>query len=169
VASAVAATGAVAGGLVQPHRQPAPARPDEIDLHDDGGGPGQPLADAEQHIRGDDPTPTKGPDEQQRHGERDQPAGDQDGFAAVPVRPGACQVVGDGLRDAEGEDESERRCVGGEVKRAIGQQREHGAFLAEHPADKSVHRDQKAELSRVLPQPQPQVLVVAWHCVGGRV
>ena len=38
---------AVARGLVQTHGEPAPCGADEVDLHDDGGGPGEPLVDAE--------------------------------------------------------------------------------------------------------------------------
>ena len=37
----------------------------------------------------------------------------------------------------------------------VGQQRQHGAFLAEHAADQGVDRDQQAELGQVGPQPQP--------------
>jgi len=37
------------------------------------------------------------------------------------------------------------------VKLAVSEQREHGAFLAEHPADEGIHRDQQPELSCVLP------------------
>jgi len=59
--------GQVAGGLVETHGQTAPVRADQVDLHDDGGGPGQALVDAQQDVRGDDPTPRGRPDQQQRH------------------------------------------------------------------------------------------------------
>ena len=83
--------------------RPRRAGPDQVDLHDDGGGPGQALVDAEQHVGGDDPSPGRGPDQQQRHGKADQPARDEDGFAAEAVGQGAGEVVGGGLGDAEGE------------------------------------------------------------------
>ena len=101
--------GEVAGGLVEAHGQAAAGRADEVDLHDDGGGPGQALVDAEQDVGGDDPAPGRRPDQQQRHGQADQPAGDQDGFAAVPVGQGAGGEVGQGLGDAERDDEGQRR------------------------------------------------------------
>ena len=49
--------GAVAGGLVESHGQAALAGADEVDLHDDGGRPGQALIDAQQHVGRDHPAP----------------------------------------------------------------------------------------------------------------
>ncbi len=89
-------------------------------------------------------------------GKRDQPAGDQDGLAAEPVGQGAGEVVGGRLGGAEGEDERQRRGVGGEAEHGVGEQRQHGAFLAEHAADEGVDRDEQAELGEVGPQPEPQ-------------
>ena len=43
----------------------------------------------------------------------------------------------------------------GEPERAVGQQGQHGAFLADHAADEGVDAHQEAELGEVLPQPQP--------------
>ena len=48
------------------------------------------------------------------------------------------------LVSAEREDEGQRGGVGGEAELAVGEQRQHGAFLAEHPADQRVDRDQQA-------------------------
>ena len=109
--------GEVAGGLVEAHGQAAAGRADEVDLHDDGGGPGQALVDAEQDVGGDDPAPGRCPDQHERDGQADQPAGDQDGFAAVAVGQGAGEEVGDGLGDAERDDVGQRGGVGGEVRR----------------------------------------------------
>ena len=102
---------AVAGGLVESHRQAALAGADEVDLHDDGGRPGEALVDAEQHVGEDHPSPRRRPDQQQRNGDGDEPAGDQHGFAAEAVGPGAGEEVGGGLGDAEGDDDrSAGRC-----------------------------------------------------------
>ena len=56
------------------------------------------------------------PDQQQRHGEADEPAGDEDGLAAVAVREGAGEEVGRGLGRAEGDDERERGGERGEAE-----------------------------------------------------
>ena len=53
------------------------------------------------------------------------------------------------LASAEREDEGERRGVGAEPELAFGEQRQHGALLAEHPADQGVDRDQQRELGGV--------------------
>ena len=53
-------------------------------------------------------------------------------------RPG--EVVGRRLGHAEREDERQRGGVGGEVEHLLGQQRQDGAFLAEHAADQGVDR-----------------------------
>jgi hypothetical protein len=82
---------AVAGRFVETEGQAAPARSDEVDLHDDGHGPGQPLVDAEQDVRGHDPAPAG------RHGDQDwdregkRPAGYQQPppAGALRERPGA--------------------------------------------------------------------------------
>ena len=95
--------------------------------------------------------PAGRPDQQQRNGNRDQPAGDQHGLAAVPLRPGSGDVVGQGLGDAEREDVGE--CGGRTRGEDLGrQQRQDGAFLAEHAADQCVDRDEQAELGEVGPQ-----------------
>ena len=51
-------------------------------------------------------------------GTRDQPAGDEHRLAAVAVRPGPGEEVGDGLDDAERDDEGQRGGEGGEVELA---------------------------------------------------
>ena len=89
VASAVSGDRAVAGGLVEAHREAAPGRTDEVDLHDHRRRPGQALVDAEQHVRRDHPAPGRRPDEQERNRQADQPAGDQDRLAAEAVGEGA--------------------------------------------------------------------------------
>ena len=99
---------AVAGGLVQAHRETAPGGADEVDLHDHRRRPGESLVDAEQHVGEDDPAPRRCPHQQQRHRQADQPARDQDRLAADPIgeRPG--EEVGGRLDRAEGDDERER-------------------------------------------------------------
>src|SRR4029450_6116855 len=58
----------------------------------------------EQDVAGGSPARGGGPDDQQGHGQADQPAGDQDGFAAVAVGQGAGQGAGGRLGEAEGDD-----------------------------------------------------------------
>ena len=86
-------------------------------------------------------------------GSADQPPGDQDRLAAEPVRQRAGEEVGGRLGRAEREDERQRRGVGGQAELPLGQQRHHGALLAEHAADQSVDRHQQRELGQVGAQP----------------
>src|SRR5215216_912223 len=147
----------VAGGLVETHGQPTATRAGQVDLHDHRRRPAQALVDPEQDIDGDDPGPGGRPDEQQGHGQADQPAGDQDRFAAVAVGQGAGQEVGGGLGEAEGDDVGQggRHC--GQPEQLGGEQRQHGPFLADHAADQGVDTNQEAELGQVGPQAKPQV------------
>ncbi len=151
--------GGIPGGLVQSHRESPPGRADEVDLHHHGGGPGQSLADAEQHVGEDHPAPRGCPDEQQRHREGDQPPGDEHRFAPVPVGEGAGEVVGDRLRQAEDEDERQPGGVGADAEFLLGEQRQHGAFLTEHAADERVDDHQQGELGEVAAQAQSDLLV----------
>jgi hypothetical protein len=125
----------VAGGFVKTHRQAAAMRSDQVNLHDDGRGPGQALVDAEQHVREDDPIPGGTPDEQRGHRESDQPARDQHGLAAVAIRHGSGEEVGDGLGGAEGHDVGQHRRIGRQLEDTLGEQRQHGTLLAQHAAD----------------------------------
>ena len=110
--------GAVAGCLVEAHREPASRRPDEIDLHHDRGRPGESLVDAEQHVGEHHPSPGGGPHEQQRDGQGEDPPGDQDRFAAEPVGECAGEEIRRCLHGTEGDDEGERRGEGGEPELA---------------------------------------------------
>ena len=47
--------GEVPGELVEPHRQSALLRSHQVHLHDDRRGPCEPLVEAQQHVREDDP------------------------------------------------------------------------------------------------------------------
>ena len=89
---------------------------------------------------------------QERHGQADEPAGDEDGLAADAIRERAGEEVGDRLHRAERDDEGQRGGEGGEAEHAIGEQRQHGAFLADHPADERVDADEQRELAEVLAQ-----------------
>ena len=88
------------------------------------------------------------PDQQQRDGHADDPAGDEDGLAAVAVRQGAGEEVGRRLHRAERDDERERRGERGEPELVLGEQRQDGAFLADHAADERVDADEQARTGR---------------------
>ena len=100
--------GAIAGGFVETEGQAPAGGADEVDLHDDGGGPGHALVEAEQDVGGDDPAPVRRPDQQERDGDGDEPAGEEDRLAADPVGQGAGGEVGQGLGGTEGDDEGRR-------------------------------------------------------------
>ena len=86
-------------------------------------------------------------------GSADEPAGDEDRFAAVPVRQGAGEEVGGRLDRAERDDERERGGERGEPEHPVGEQREDGAFLADHPADEGVDADEQANWARFSRSP----------------
>ena len=130
--------GPVAGRFVEAHGEPAALGADEVDLHDDGGGPREALVDAEQDVGGDDPAPARRPDQQQRHRDADDPAGDEHRLAPVAVRQGAGEEVRDRLHRAERGDEGEPGGERGDPELALGEQRQDDAFLADHPADQRV-------------------------------
>jgi hypothetical protein len=72
-------------------------------------------------------------------------------LAAVPVGPGAGEVVRGRLGHAERQDVGQRGGVVVQPELAVGEQRQDGAFLAEHAADQCVDGDQQGELGRVAP------------------
>jgi hypothetical protein len=158
----------VAGGFVQAHGQAAAFWADEVHFHHHGGGPGQALADAQDDVGGDDPAPVRGEDQQQRDGQGDEPAGDQDGFAAVAVREGPGEVVGRGLGQTERQDVGQRGGVLVQVEDLPGEQRQHGAFLAERSADQGVHGHQEQKLGQVLAQAQRDGRRCSVPVAGGR-
>src|SRR5579859_8032559 len=67
----------IARKLVESHREAPLLRAYEVDLHDHGGGPGESLADTEQHIGCDYPGPLGRPHQHERDRDGDQPSGDQ--------------------------------------------------------------------------------------------
>ena len=71
-------------------------------------------------------------------------------LAAEAIRQGAGEEVGGRLDDAEGDDERERRGERGEPELLLGEQRQDGTLLADHPADERIHADQQQELGEVL-------------------
>jgi hypothetical protein len=144
--------GAVAGGLIDPYRQTTPDRADEVDLHDHGRRPGQALVHTEQEVRRDDPRPRRGEDDHQRHGQADEPAGDEDRLAAEAVGQCTRGEVGRRLGEPEGHDERQRRDEPGEPEDVGGEEREDRPLLTDHAADESAHGDKQRELTEVLAQ-----------------
>src|SRR5665811_550100 len=153
----------VSRGFVEAHGQSAPVRADEVHFHHHGGGPGQSLADAEDDVGCDDPSPGWSEDEQQGHGDGDQPAGDQHGFAPVPVGEGAGKVVGAGLGQTEGQDVGQRARVQIQMEHLVSQQWQDRALLAEGAADQSVDGNEQHELSEVLSQAQRDGSAGSFH------
>ena len=154
--------GPVACGFVHPHGEAASGGADEVDLHDHGRRPGESLVDAEQDVGEDHPSPARCPDQQQRDRYGDDPPGDQHRFAAIAIGQRAGKEVGGRFDGAEGDDERERRRESSQPEFLLGEQREHGAFLADHATDERVDTDEKGELGDVLLEPEPQ------GCLCGR-
>ena len=105
-------------------------------------------------LANDHPAPGRGEDQDEGHREADEPPGDEHGLAAVAIgeRPG--EEVRDRLHGAEGEDERQGGGERGDAERLVGEQREHGALLADHAADERVDADEQRELAEVLAQPE---------------
>jgi hypothetical protein len=139
----------VASELVQPHRQPAPLWPDQVDLHHHRHRPAQPLVDAQQHVGGDDPAPAGREDQQEGHRQPDQPAPNQDVLAAEAVGQRAREQVDQGLDHAEADDEADDDGVQTQAEGFGAQQRHDGALKANHAADKGVDQHQQRELRQV--------------------
>ena len=126
---------AIARCFVEPHRQTALGRADEIDLHDHRGGPCESLIDAEEHVGDDHPTPRRRPHQQQRYRQSDDPTSDEYWLASETIRQRSGEEVGERLDDAKGGDESERRGVRRESELLLRQQWNDRALLADHAAD----------------------------------
>ena len=144
----------VAGRLVQPEGEAAAGRPGEVDLHDDGHGPGEALVDAEQDVGRDDEAPRRREADEQRHRQRHEPAEHEQPLAADAVGERAGPEVGDGLREAEGDDEGQDRGGRVEAELALADERQHAALEPHHGADKGVERDEQAELRGVRAEPE---------------
>ena len=97
----------IAGELIESHCCTTIVRSRQIDLHNDGGRPGQALADTEQEVSNDHPTPGRCPHEHERHGNRDDPASDQYCLAAIYVRKSTGEIIGQCFADAKNGDEGE--------------------------------------------------------------
>src|SRR3954470_11011703 len=67
---------AVAGGFVEAESESAPARSDEVDLHDDGHRPRESLVDAQQGVGRNDPSPARRDRDHHRDRDRERPAED---------------------------------------------------------------------------------------------
>jgi hypothetical protein len=141
---------AISGRLVEPEREPAPARPDEVDLHHHGHRPRQPLVGAEQDVRRDDPGPRGSHGDHQRHGQREQPAGDQKTPPADPLGERAGAEVAERLREPESDDERQHRRFRRQPEVLGADQRQCGALEPYHRADERVERDEQRELGGVL-------------------
>jgi len=86
------------------------------------------------------------------------------GFAAEAIRPGAGEIVGGGLSDAEHQDEREPGGVGPDAEDLLAEQGKYRPLLAEHPTHQSVDHNQKRELGGVLPKSQLDTPLGCWAC-----
>src|SRR5690349_11236815 len=75
----------VASELVQPHREAPALRSHEVDLHDDGHRPREPLVDAEERVRPDDPPPVWRVKDHQWYWKSEQPSREKGGPPGMPV------------------------------------------------------------------------------------
>ena len=162
----------VTGELVEAHGQPAPRRPDQVDLHDHRGRPAQTLVDAQQHVWHDDPAPGRRKYDQQRHGQPDHPPSYQDLLAADSIAHPPGEQVRQRLRHTKGDDERKDGRARGQEKVMFGEQRQHSPLNANHAADEGVDDHQQRELLPVRAQAQAEAVGrlaharAAWGSLG---
>src|ERR1051326_6664381 len=136
----------VSGALVEAHREAAPSRPNQIDLHDHGRRPRKALVDAQERICGDDPPPALRPENEQWNGQRDQPSDQQCGPTSVPIGQPSGREIRERLRKAEDRDERENGSRGGDAELFPGDDRQDRPLETNHRADERVHDDEQREL-----------------------
>jgi hypothetical protein len=146
--------GAVPRGFVEAHRKAARPGPGEIDLHDHGRRPRQPLVQPQEDVRDDDPAPCRRPDEQQRYGQPNEPARHENRLATKAIGHRAGNQIRAGLRDSEGDEKGENGADTGDTEDVRGQNRQEGSLLADHPADERIDANQQRELAKVRAQPE---------------
>ena len=138
--------GEVSGGLVEPEREAAAARADEVDLHVHGHRPRESLVQAEQRVRGDHPAPRRREDDDERHRQADEPAGDQDRPAREALREASGEEIREGLRQPERRDERDRDGLRGDAELVPREHRQDRPLQPDHAADERVGRDEQREL-----------------------
>src|SRR4029450_5484274 len=99
--------GEVSGELVQAHREPTPRRSDEVDLHDHGRRPREPLTDTQKPIRDEHPRPRWRPHEEEWYWDGHEPPAYKDLSAPNAIGESSSQVVGNCLRRAKHDDEEQ--------------------------------------------------------------
>jgi hypothetical protein len=163
--------GPIAGGFVQSHRQATSRRSHQVDLHNDGRGPAEPLVDAEQQVGEDDPAPARSADDEQRDGQPDEPAGDEPAgdehrLAADTIAEAAREEIRQRLNAAKAHDEGEHRGRRAEAELAFAKQWHHAALKPHHRADKGVDEHEQQELPQVRPQPEHGIGWSLFSCAG---
>src|SRR5438093_11150633 len=148
--------GEVARELVQPKGEAPALWSNQIDLHDDGHRPRHRLIGAEQHVGKVDPPPRWCVDDQERYGQSEEPADDQDRLAADAVRRPGRDQVDHRLRHPEAHDERRDGRLRAETELLLAQEWQHRPLQAYHRADEGVQDDEERELREVLPQSEPQ-------------
>ena len=142
----------VPANSLRPTARPRPARPHEVDLHDDRHGPREALVDPEQHVGRDDPPPRGGSMIMNGTGTPTTQPATSTFFLPDAIRQGARYQVGARLDHPEGDDEREDRRVQHQPELLGADQGDHGALQAYHPAHEGVDQDQQRELPPVLLQ-----------------
>jgi hypothetical protein len=127
----------------------------ELDLHQQGRRPSEPLVDPQQQVGGDDPSPRRRPHQQQRYRDADQPSHDEDAPGAEALGQQARDEVTGGLRQAEGHQEERCGKPRGEPEVSLREEGDQRALLADQGSDQRVDPDQESELREVRPDPLP--------------
>ena len=63
------------------------------------------VIDSQEHIRKNDPAPTRRKNEEQGYGQAREPTGDKNALTSNAIRESSCQQIGECLDDAETDEE----------------------------------------------------------------
>ncbi len=140
----------VSGEFVESHREPPLLRASEVDLHDDCGRPGEPLADPKQYVGGDYPVPVRCPHQHEGDGNGDDPTSEEHLLSAYAVGKPAGEVISQRFGNAEDNDERQDRCACRDMKFSLCNGRQDAALQADHRADEGIDQNQQRELSDVF-------------------
>jgi hypothetical protein len=145
---------AITGGLVEAEREATAIGSDEVDLHDHGHGPREPLIDTQQRVGSDDPAPARRDRDHEWDRQRERPAGDQQPPAPGPRGSGSREEIRQRLGDAEGDDEREHCRARAQAEVLLPDERQRRALEPDHRSHERVDGDQQRELGGVLAQPE---------------
>ena len=147
-------TGEIACEFIEAHGKAARFGADKVDFHDDRHRPGEALIDAEQRVGGDDPAPARRPDDHEWDRQPDEPAEHEHMLAALDIGKMSGDQIGDGLDDAEADDEGEHGRRRGDLEFLRADQRHDRPFDPTMPPTKALMRTSSENCCQLARSPR---------------